>query len=177
MYLDIIIAVILIFAIIEGIRDGFLMQFFSIFGVIIDFILAKKLTPIVIDKLNLAKTDGNYVITYVGVLIVAYLAISIVMFFIGLVLKAQSKGLITRSLGGVFGAVKGVLISIIVLLVFNYASQRYSKLNEYSKDSKVNKVFLEKSYLIEDFVPKEIKSKIGYIKGKELVEKYFNKMF
>ena len=176
MYLDIVIAIILIFAIIEGIKDGFLMQFFSIFGVVIDFVVAKKLTPIVIDKMGLNNTDNNYLITYIGVFIGSYIIISILMFFIGIVLRAQSKGFISRILGAGFGLIKGLLIAVIVLFVFNYASQRYSKLEKYSTGSEVNKVFLEKSYLIEDYMPKELKSKLGYVKGKEIVEKYFNKI-
>lgn len=177
MYLDIVIAIILIFAVIEGIKDGFLMQFFSIFGVIIDFVVAKKLTPIAIEKMGLSNTDNNYLLTYIGVFIGSYIVISILMFFIGIVLKAQSKGFISRILGAVFGLGKGVLIGIIVLFVFNYASQRYSKLDKYSEGSEINKIFLEKSYLLEDYMPKELKSKLGYVKGKEIVEKYFNKIF
>lgn len=177
MYLDIVIAIILIFAIMEGIKDGFLMQFFSIFGVIVDFIVAKKLTPIAIERMGLNNTDNNYLLTYIGVFIASYIVISILMFFIGIVLKAQSKGFISRILGGIFGLAKGVLISTVVLVIFNFVAQKYSKLDKYSDGSEVNKVFLEKSYLLEDYMPKELKSKLGYVKGRELVEKYFNKVF
>jgi hypothetical protein len=40
-----------------------------------------------------------------------------------------------------------------------------------------NSIFLEKSNYLEKYLPKELKSELNYIKGKELVEKYFNKMF
>ena len=66
MYLDILIIVILIFAIIEGLKDGFLLQFFSIFGIFIDFIIAQKFTPIVIEKLAMSNNESNSVNSLIG---------------------------------------------------------------------------------------------------------------
>lgn len=176
MYLDIVIGIILVFTIIEGIREGFLVQFFSIFGVVVDFILAKKLTPIVMDKLSIGGNGINYLLTYAIIFILLYLVVIIIMYFIGLILKHQNKGVITRLLGGVFGALKGILVSVIILLVFNYASEKYSKLNTYSKDSVINRIFLENTSLIEDYLPKELKESLNNIKGKNIVDKYFNKI-
>ena len=177
MYLDILIAVILIFAIIEGLKDGFLLQFFLIFGIFIDFLIAQKFTPVVMEKLAINSNESNYLLTYIGVFITSYFIIAILMFFIGIVLKNQNKGFLSRGLGGVFGLVKGVIISLIVLFIFNYAAQKYTTLKKYGSDSKVNEIFLNKSYYLEEYLPKELKAELNYIKGKELVEKYFNKMF
>ncbi|MDX8336342.1 CvpA family protein [Candidatus Cetobacterium colombiensis] len=177
MYLDILIAVILIFAVIEGLKDGFLLQFFSIFGIFIDFIIAQKLTPVVMEKLTINNNEGNFLLTYIGVFIASYFVIAILMFFIGIILKNQNRGFLSRGLGGVFGLVKGLVVSIIILFIFNYAAQKYTALKKYGTESKANEVFLEKSYYLEEYLPKELKSELDYIKGKELVEKYFNKMF
>ncbi|MCQ8212422.1 CvpA family protein [Cetobacterium somerae] len=177
MYLDILIAVILIFAIVEGLKDGFLLQFFSIFGIFIDFIIAQKFTPIVMEKLAINTNESNFLLTYIGVFIASYFVIAILMFFIGIILKNQNKGFLSRGLGGVFGFVKGLVISLIILFIFNYTSQKYTALKKYGVDSKTNEFFLNKSHYIEEYLPKELKSELNYIKGKELVEKYFNKMF
>lgn len=177
MYLDILIIVILIFAVIEGLKDGFLLQFFSIFGIFIDFIIAQKFTPIVIEKLAMSNSESNYLLTYIGVFIISYFVIAVLMFFIGIILKNQNNGFLSRGLGGVFGLAKGLVVSLIVLFIFNYASQKYTVLKKYGADSKTNGVFLKKSHYIEEYLPKELKSELNYIKGKELVEKYFNKMF
>ncbi|MBC2850671.1 CvpA family protein [Cetobacterium sp. 8H] len=177
MYLDIVVIVILIFAILDGLKEGFLIQFFSIFGIFVDFIIAKKFTPVVIEKLSLNSDKNNYLLTYIGVFIASYLVISVLMFFIGMILKSQSKGFLSRGLGGIFGLVKGLVITIIVLFIFNYSSQKYSTLKKYGTDSKANTFFLEKSIYLEDYLPKELKAELNYTKGKELVEKYFNKMF
>ena len=177
MYLDILIAVILIFAIVEGLKDGFLLQFFSIFGIFIDFIIAQKFTPIVMEKLAINTNESNFLLTYIGVFIASYFIIAILMFFIGIILKNQNKGFLSRGLGGVFGFVKGLVISLIILFVFNYAAQKYTALKKYGVESRANEIFLNKSHYIEEYLPKELKSELNYIKGKELVEKYFNKMF
>ncbi|MGL4425344.1 MAG: CvpA family protein [Cetobacterium sp.] len=177
MYLDILIAIILIFAIIEGLKEGFLLQFFSIFGIFIDFIIAKKFTPFVMERISISHSENNFLLTYIGVFIAAYFAIAILMFFIGIILKNQNKGVLSRGLGGVFGLVKGLIVSVIILFIFNFTSQRYSTLKKYGIGSKANYVFLEKSSYLDEYIPKELKSELNYIKGKELVEKYFNKMF
>ncbi|MGL4642525.1 MAG: CvpA family protein [Cetobacterium sp.] len=177
MYLDILIAIILIFAVIEGLKDGFLLQFFSIFGIFIDFIIAQKFTPIVMNKLSISHNENNFLLTYIGVFIASYFAIAILMFFIGVILKNQNKGFLSRGLGGIFGLVKGLVVAVIVLFIFNYSAQKYTALKKYGIESKTNEVFLEKSHYIEEYLPKELKSELNYIKGKELVEKYFNKMF
>lgn len=177
MYLDIIIAIILILTIIEGIKDGFLLQFFSIFGIFIDFVVAQKFTPIVMEKLSIVSNENNYLLTYIGVFVVSYFLIAILMFLIAIVLKNQNKGTLSRGLGGVFGLVKGFIVITLILFVFNFAAQRYTFLKEYSESSKINTVFLEKSHYIEDYLPEELKTELNYIKGKEFVEKYFNKIF
>lgn len=177
MYLDILIAVILIFAIIEGLKDGFLLQFFSIFGIFIDFVIAQKFTPIVIEKLAMSNNESNYLLTYIGVFMASYFVIAILMFFMGVILKNQDKGFLSRMLGGVFGFIKGLIVALIVLFIFNYAAQKYTVLKKYGTDSKANGVFLKETHYIEEYLPKELKSELNYIKGKELVEKYFNKMF
>ncbi|MGL4988655.1 MAG: CvpA family protein [Cetobacterium sp.] len=177
MYLDILIAIILIFAIIEGLKEGFLLQFFSIFGIFIDFIIAKKFTPFVMERISISHSENNFLLTYIGVFIASYFAIAILMFFIGIILKNQSKGILSRGLGGVFGLAKGLIVSIIILFIFNFTSQRYSTLKKYGIGSQTNHIFLEKSSYLDEYIPKELKSELNYIKGKELVEKYFNKMF
>ncbi|MGL5000716.1 MAG: CvpA family protein [Cetobacterium sp.] len=177
MYLDILIAAILIFAIIEGLKDGFLLQFFSIFGIFIDFIIAQKFTPIIMEKVSISHNENNFLLTYIGVFIASYFAIAILMFFIGIILKNQSKGLLSRGLGGIFGFVKGLIVCIIILFIFNFTSQKYSNLKKYGIGSATNTIFLEKSSYLDEYLPKELKSELNYIKGKELVEKYFNKMF
>ena len=53
MYLDIIILVVLILAILDGLKNGLFVEFLSVFGLVINFIAARYFTPILIQFLNL----------------------------------------------------------------------------------------------------------------------------
>ncbi|MDP0488158.1 MAG: CvpA family protein, partial [Fusobacterium sp. JB020] len=62
MYLDIAILVIVSLAFIFGIRNGFIVEFMSTFGVVINFIITQKIAPIVI---KIAKSYvGGYSYNY-----------------------------------------------------------------------------------------------------------------
>lgn len=173
MYLDILIVLIFILSILDGIKSGFLVQFFNIFGIIIDFIVTKKLTPIVMEKLELTSTNDNYLIMYIVVFFLVYIAIAILLFFIGIILKNQNKGFLSKGLGGIVGAVKGTLICMILLFVINSIGQKYIKLNKYINESKINDIYLNKIEYIDSYVPKQIKNEINRIRSKNIIGKYF----
>lgn len=177
MYLDILILFIFIIVIIKGLKDGLLVQFFSIFGFSVDLLIAQKFTPLVMNQLNIEKGENNYIISYLIIFLLSYAIISIVVYFIKVILRNQSKGVIFRLLGGGIGFLKGVLISIIVLIIFNYVSQKYPTVENYGVGSKANDFFLENNYYIKDYFPKEIKNNLRTSGIKKTVENYFNKIF
>ncbi|WP_294657602.1 CvpA family protein [uncultured Fusobacterium sp.] len=53
MYLDIVILVVLVLAILDGLKNGLFVEFLSVFGLIINFVAAKYFTPILMEFLNL----------------------------------------------------------------------------------------------------------------------------
>lgn len=173
MYLDIIIVLVFILSVIDGVKAGFLVQFFNIFGIVIDFMLAKRLTPVVMEKLELTTSSNNYLIMYIVVFFLVYIAVAILLFFIGLILKAQDKGALSRGLGGLVGAIKGVLVSMILLFVINFIGQRYTKLNKYIEGSKINDIYLNKVQYVDSYLPKQVKSEINRIRSKNITGKYF----
>lgn len=177
MYLDIILVVILIIMIFKGIKDGFLIEFFSIFGIFIDYIIAQKFTYTAMKKFNITDTQGNYILTYISIFIISYIIVSTVMIFLGKVYKNQNEGIISRTLGGVFGLLKGLIIVGIILFIFNYTSKKFTVLENYTSNSKVNEYFLEKINLVEEYIPQELKKEIKRVKDKKIIEKYFDKIF
>lgn len=177
MYLDILVFIIIVMSILDGIKDGFLIQFFNIFGLFIDFYFAKRLTPVVMEKFDLNATGPNYLIMYIVTFFIVYIAIAIALLILKMILKAQSTSLVSRVLGGAFGTAKGFLVAAIVLFVFNFVSQRYGVLEKYGNDSKANTFFLKESENLNNYLPTQVKNELNRMRGKKITEIYLNKLF
>ncbi|MGL4307726.1 CvpA family protein [Cetobacterium sp. SF1] len=176
MYIDIVVAVIIFFATVFGLKNGFFVEFFSIFGVVINFILAKKITPIIIEKFSMLNNNNNYISVYMGTFWVLYIILGIFIYFITTFLKSQSKNFISRILGGVLGFLKGAVLVAVALVIYNFVSSRYPSVEKYSQGSQINKIFIENASYLEEYVPHEFKDKLKEIKDGELLNKYFNKL-
>ncbi len=177
MYLDIIIGIIIVFSLLYGVRNGLFVVFLAIFGLVVNFIIAKKYTPAVIEFLGLSKDKDRYFVTYIITFWAVYILLGIVIHLVRNILKNQSKGIATRVLGGVIGIAKGVLLSVLILLIYNYSTDMYTSLKKYSKGSYTNEIFLEVVPNIEKYVPEVFQDKIKELKNLELINRYVNKLF
>ena len=94
MYLDMAIGVVILFSLLYGLKNGLFVEFIAIFGVVINFIIAKKYTPAVIDFLNLSKDKDRYFIVYVVTFWAVYIILGIIISLIRGSLNNQGKGII-----------------------------------------------------------------------------------
>lgn len=177
MYLDIVVGVILVFSLLCGLKNGLFVEFLAIFGLVVNFVIAKRYTPTVIDILGLSKDKDRYFIVYVITFWAVYILLGIMVSLVRNVLRNQSKGIIIRSLGGALGAAKGLLLTVIILLIYNYAADTFNGLKKYSSGSWFNKVFLEKAPEMEKYIPEVFQAKLKELKDGELVDRYINKLF
>ena len=177
MYLDILVGIIVVSSLFYGLRNGLFVEFLAIFGLIANFIIAKKYTPQVIEILKLSEDKNHYFVVYIITFWAVYIILGIVVHLVRNILKSQSKGIITRILGGIIGMAKGVLLSVLILLIYNYSTDMYSGLKKYSEKSYVNKIFLEVVPNIDKYVPEIFQNNIKELKNWELVNRYINKLF
>jgi membrane protein required for colicin V production len=126
-YIDIIIIIILSFAMIMGFINGFVKEVASLAALIIGIWGAIKFASFTGAKLyDYFDMTGRYV----GLIsfIITFLIIVIIIHFIGILidklLKAVSLGFINKLLGIVFGLLKSVLIMSIVFVVLNVIDER-----------------------------------------------------
>lgn len=177
MYLDMAIGIVVIFSLLYGLKNGLFVEFLAIFGLVINFIIAKRYTPTVIDFLNLSKDRDRYFIVYVITFWAVYIILGIIVSMIRNVLDNQGKGIILRLLGAILGGIKGIFLSLIILLIFNYSADIFKGLKKYSAGSYINKIFLEKAPELEEYIPDVFQSKLKELKNGELVNKYIDKIF
>lgn len=177
MYLDITVLVIILLAFIFGLKNGFIVEFMSIFGVIINFIITQKIAPKFIDfaKSYLGGYSYNYV--YGVTFVVVFVIFSLIIHLLNSLLKKQKISLLSRILGGTLSLLKGLLIVFLVLLIYNIALDSFPKILNIGKDSRVNEYFVENSEKINDYIPEIFKKKLMELRDEKLITKYIDKLF
>lgn len=170
MYLDILICVILVLAIMTGARNGMYVEFISVFGLFLNIMLTKTYTPDIISFFKIKLLNNNYVLTYIVVFISMYLFIKIVLYIANRVLKENSKGILTRGIGAIIGFSKGIIIALIVLLMYNFSLDIVPSIRIYSVGSKSNEIFAEIVPSLEKFLPDIFVEKLNHIRNMNFIE-------
>jgi len=174
MYIDIIAGIILILGILIGLKKGFFFEVLSFFILVLDVVLAKHWTPYVFERINKGvklNDDLLYFLTYLGVFLGIYIITSIVLSILKKTLPKMFVGIIDSILGGILGGLKGSFIIFIMLIFFNLSSTIVDNLEDYSKDSKVNKFFLENITKLEGYYPEAVAEKLEEFQFEKNIEK------
>ena len=121
-WIDLIIVVLVILAVIKGFTDGFVKEVASLLALVLGIWGAIKFSSFTADKLNVwFDMTGNY--TGIVAFLVTFIVIVIVIHFIGSladkVVDAVSLGFLNRILGMVFGVIKTVLILSVFFTILN----------------------------------------------------------
>lgn len=176
MYLDIITLIILGWSVICGLNNGFIVEFISTFGILINLYITHKVTPSLceITKELLKKQDETYV--YAITFLVVFMTITIILHLLNLFLKNQKTSMFFRILGGGVSLAKGVLVCAIILTFYNVGQEKIKPLRKIGEDSIVNEYFLKMTDNVDFYIPEDLKAKIQEIKNNRSVEKYMNKL-
>ncbi|MFA6878088.1 MAG: CvpA family protein [Fusobacterium sp.] len=177
MYLDITILAIVLLTFILGIKNGFIVEFMSTFGVVINFIMTQKIAPIVIKFAKSYVGEYNYNYVYGVTFIIIFMFFSLIIHLLNSFLKKQRISLLSRVLGGVLSLLKGLLIGFLVILIYNIVLDAFPKITDLGKDSKVNEYFIENSDKINDYIPTVFKEKLMELRDGRSIEKYIDKLF
>lgn len=175
MYLDILIGVVMLISILFGIKNGFVVEFISTFGVIINFVITQKVTPMVLKYVE-NYFGTNYTYTYIISFILVFILFSILIHILNIILKKQSVFFISRILGGVLSLAKGIIISALILLIYNVTADTF-RIEKYGKDSNVNAYFLEFSKDMDKYIPEVFKDKLKEVRDNKTIDKYIDKLF
>lgn len=176
MYLDIIVAAIIIISIIFGIKNGVIVEFISTFGVVINFVITQKVTPMVLKYIE-KYLGSNYTYAYVITFVLVFIVFSIFIHILNIILKKQSVFFISRILGGTISLVKGIIISALVLLIFNVTAETFPKIKAYGKGSITNEYFLKVSRNADQYIPEFFKEKLKTVRDNKTIDKYIDKLF
>lgn len=172
MYIDIALAVIVLFFIIIGYSRGILVEFLSLFGLLFNVALAKKLTPILVTQL---KTSNNSEIASMVIYgIVFAVTFIIVSFLLKILKKVLSKSLnnnIFRILGSLVGVVKGLLLMSIVIYSCIFLANYNKAVEAQVKESFSVNTYQKASELVLPMLPEDVAELIKTYTDKEKMKK------
>lgn len=157
---DIVIISIVGFFLIRGIFRGFIKEFFSIIGVFIGFFAALMFYRSAVQLLSGWIANQGYLglLSFMVIFLFVYVSISVLGVIIKYLLKITILGWVDRIFGAVFGALKGGLITAVLLLaLITFLSSKTALI----RDSRLSPyVFLasEKMALV---LPKEMKQQFN----------------
>lgn len=176
MYLDLIIFAIILIAILSGVKNGIFVEIISVFGLVINVIVAKIYTPVILKFFKRTENTfgNNYIITYIVTFIAVYLVISMILLFVKKSLKKQRIEFFNRFLGGVLGFIKGTIAALIVLLVYSYSTNLIPTLEKYSIGSKTIVIFYEVMPNLEEYIPDILIEKFNKNATLKMIEKKLN---
>ncbi len=92
-------------------------------------------------------------------------------------MESVTKGFILRILGGIIGAMKGAILALVIIFIFNFSADLYPSIKKYGENSRAAETFLRVVPVIENYIPKTFKDKLDDVKNEKLIDKYINKIF
>ena len=177
MYLDIAVGIILFILIYLGVRNGFFVEFLTIFGVVASFFISKRLTPIVVEKFASTQIETQYeFIAYITVFIIGWMLMTLVVHFLQKIFAGERKGSIIRLLGGLIGLGRGLLITGVLLLALNITGDYVEEVRNHLQESKSNGIFLSAVPAVSGFLPPIITEKLNKIKNQEIMDEQLSRL-
>ncbi len=154
---DILVIVILTYCLIRGLFRGVLKEISSLIGVLAGFYAAYTYYQDVSKFFEKWITNHNYLnmLSFILVFVCVFLVISIIGTIIKYILKIVFLGWVDRIFGVIFGILKGILISSILLIVFVAFLSGSTSIIKSSKTSPYIVIFSDKMVMV---TPKGIKN-------------------
>ncbi|WP_068268653.1 CvpA family protein [Caviibacter abscessus] len=116
MILDVLIIIFILILLFKGLQKGFIYEVFSITKIFVTLFLVTKFN----DKINNLLLSYGYkysnVIVYIISFLIIYVILSIIVSIIDKFLKVIKLGTLNSLLGGLFGIIKGIALSFIVIV-------------------------------------------------------------
>ena len=125
-YLDIILLILLLLSALNGFKNGFVEELAGLVALILGILAAIKFSAVLGGYLtDTFQWDGKYVniLAFIGIFIFVIILINIIGALISNLLKAIKLNFINRLAGLLFGALKGIIILSVFLVVINKIDQ------------------------------------------------------
>ena len=172
MYIDLILALIMILSIGMGIKKGFMFEFFTIFGIFISMLFTRALiNPVSNNLIKVEENSIQYVFVYIIIFLSVYGLLFLVIFLSKKFFETIFLGWVDKVAGGVLGFLKGVLVSTVILVLVVVAAKFNSEVELQLKASFSGKTIEYTAPLFKAFLPKDFGKKFeDYMRNDKMNE-------
>lgn len=168
MYIDIIIALILVLFTYFGYKKGIIAEFISFGALIFNIVLSKKLNPIVLDLLGVREPDNviRNTIIYIFSFIMVYIVLNFIVRFLLKTLKRNTNIILDSLIGGLFGFLKGSILTILILSILIVLVNFDIRVEKMMTNSRVYIMVQKGIDLTKTLLPEDIKNTLENYKEK-----------
>lgn len=157
--IDIILLIPVLFGLARGLWSGFINQIAGIVGVacgiLLGYLFNEDAVAFLVDQFDMTTESAN-VVGFIALFLGAFLIVQLVAKMLTKGVKMAALGPVNRLLGGVFGAVKYGIFTILVLTVFNRVNDAMNLIEkEKLEESRVYSTYSELSLLLWEYVPED----------------------
>ena len=159
MIVDSIIAIIILFYVIQGFRKGIILEILGISNIFISVFISFKFSTFIVNMLAQIFNISNIVYTLapIVVFIISYIFIKLLLFVINLLLKFKSGNNISKIFGSFFGFLKGIiLLSMLTITLTTFDINK-----TLIKDSRLSPYLSSVSQVMFDMAPSTIKNAVA----------------
>lgn len=167
--LDIILIIILSITLIRGLMRGIIKEVMGIVGIILAFMLSSKYYQEITPHLTQIVPDEQIsaILAYAILFISSVIVLFLIGAFIREMLKSMSLGWLDNVGGGIFGFIKGVILSSMIIFILTFTLDPKSPVLTKSRLSPyVIKITDRLIYLVPDNIKDEFKERSNRLKEK-----------
>lgn len=159
--LDIVFLIIVGISILMGIIKGFIRELFSliflIIGVVLAYLFYDDVSAILMKYVN-NQNIANF-LGFTGIFTLVLIVGAVLTYLIRKIFTVGPLKAVDRILGGIFGLLRGILISIIIILVL----QAFPTQNDLLNKSKFSPYMISPAQTILTWLPKNVSDKLKFI--------------
>ncbi|MGL5056533.1 MAG: CvpA family protein, partial [Fusobacteriaceae bacterium] len=119
----------------------------------------------------------NYTVSYAVIFILLYFLLLILTSFLNLFFRTQHKGIMNRLGGALMSGIKGIIISLVLIVGFRILGKHYPEILKYGENSRVIEWGDNVLPTLDSYLPNQIKKQIEELKTENTVNKYLKKIF
>jgi len=177
MYIDAFLIGIILISILFGIKKGLIFEFFSLFGILIATLISKKIVNRIyaIIKNSSGESTVKFIIAYVIIFIGVYLILYLILLITKKFFEKVLLGWVDRLGGGIIGLLKGIIISLIIIVILSVVSNFNKDVKKYLKDSYSGKIISEISPKLTKIFPDSMNKKLREFQTDKAIEDLLKK--
>lgn len=156
MQIDIMIAIILFIFLCMGFYYGFIVEFLSIFGLVVNYYISKIATPKIVEYVKVYYPELTNQKAYIALFVVLYFIVIALLRNVSAFFRGKEKRIGDRMAGAILALGKGGILSLIILAIVVALSSHSETVSQYSENSRAVSFYKEIEGKLIALIPSDV---------------------